>query len=144
MTNPVSAYKETSIRTASPGQLVLMLYAEAIRQCDLASGLMGTAGKKDPGLIERINCAVIRAQDIVTELMASLDFEAAPEISNNLFSLYSFFNRELTEANIAKDVARVKAVRNMLEELRGAWIEVVKKAGESRPQPARSGVNISG
>jgi len=95
MTNPVSAYKETSIRTASPGQLVLMLYAEAIRQCDLASGLMGTAGKKDPGLIERINGAVIRAQDIVTELMASLDFEAAPEISNNLFSLYSFFNREL-------------------------------------------------
>jgi len=32
----------------------------------------------------------------------------------------------------------------MLEELRGAWIEVVKKAGESRAQPARSGVNISG
>jgi flagellar secretion chaperone FliS len=143
MTNPVSAYKETRIRTASPGQLVLMLYAEAIRQCDMACELMGSSSKPAPSLIERINAAFVRAQAIVTELMASLDFEASPDISRNLFALYTFFNRELTEANITKDSARVKSVRSMLEELRSAWIEVVKKVGDSGVE-SRSGVNISG
>jgi flagellar secretion chaperone FliS len=127
MTNPVSAYKETRIRTASPGQLVLMLYAEAIRQCDIACDLMGSSQKPAPSLIERINAAIVRAQDI----------------SRNLFALYTFFNRELTEANITKDSARVKSVRSMLEELREAWIEVVKKVGDSGVE-SRSGVNISG
>jgi flagellar protein FliS len=143
MTNPLSAYRETRIRTASPGQLVLMLYAEAIRQCDIACELIGLDPKRDPSLIQRINAAVMKAQDIITELMASLDFEAGAEIAGNLYSLYAYFNRELMEANIAKEAGRIRPVRAMLEELRSAWVEAIKKAGDTAPR-AHAGVNIAG
>ncbi len=143
MTNPLNAYKETRIRTAGPGQIVIMLYTEAVKQCDIALAMFERDLKKNPELIERVNASMGRAQDIVTELMASLDFESGGEIAKNLFSLYIYFNRELMEANIGKDSKRVRAVREMLDELRLAWVETVAKAG-SHASGAQVGVNIAG
>lgn len=144
MTNPINAYKETRIRTASPGQIIVMLYAEAVKQCDNALCYLDQDYRKRPELIEKINVAMGRVQDIITELMASLDFESGGEIAKNLFSLYIFFNREIMEANIAKDSVRIKAVRTMLDELRGAWAETVAKAGMHAGSTAQVGVNIAG
>jgi flagellar protein FliS len=144
MTNPINAYKETRIRTAGPGQIIIMLYAEAVKQCDNALAYLGQDYKKKPDLIEKINAAMGRVQDVITELMASLDFESGGEIAKNLFSLYIFFNREIMEANIAKDAKRIKSVRDMLDDLRGAWVETVGKAGMSANPAARVGINIAG
>jgi flagellar protein FliS len=33
---PLAAYREIRVKTASPGQLVVMLYDEAVKQCDRA------------------------------------------------------------------------------------------------------------
>ncbi|MDA8426272.1 MAG: flagellar export chaperone FliS [Treponema sp.] len=140
--NPLAAYRETRVKTASPGQLLVMLYDEAVKQCDIAVSLLGEEGKPGPESIERINAALGKAQDIVTELMASLDFEAGGDIAQNLFSLYVWFGHEILEANIAKDVARVKAVRTMLAELRSAWAEAASKT-QGGPAAAM-GVNIAG
>ncbi|MDP3177472.1 MAG: flagellar export chaperone FliS, partial [Spirochaetaceae bacterium] len=115
--NPIAAYRETRVKTASPGQLVVMLYDEAMKQCDRAIELIGEDSRLRPDCIEKTNAALGKAQDIVTELMASLDFDAGGEIAQNLFALYVWFSRELLEANIRKEVARVKAVRAMLGEL---------------------------
>ncbi|HRS66144.1 MAG TPA: flagellar protein FliS, partial [Spirochaetia bacterium] len=85
----------------------------------------------------------IKTQDIITELMASLDFEAGGEIAHNLFSLYVYFNHELMEANIQKNASLLRPVKNMLEELYKAWVVAVEQtqgtAGESKV-----GVNIAG
>ena len=70
--SPLGAYKETRVRTASPGQLIVMLYNEAVKQCDTALDYMTENVKKKPQNIEKINQAVNKVQDIVTELMASL------------------------------------------------------------------------
>jgi flagellar protein FliS len=140
--NPLAAYRETRVKTASPGQLVVMLYDEAMKQCDRAIELIGEDSRPRPDCIERANAALGKAQDIVTELMASLDFDAGGEIAQNLFALYVWFARELLEANIRKEVARVKAVRAMLGELRGAWAEAATKAQNGSASPI--GVNIAG
>ncbi|TFG82253.1 MAG: flagellar export chaperone FliS [Spirochaetales bacterium] len=141
--NPLAAYKETRVKTASPGQLLVMLYEEAVRQCDHAIELLSAGKKTAPTSIEKSNAAIGKVQDIVTELMASLDFEAGGEIARDLFSLYVFFNRELTEANIAKDPERISVVRRMIDELRAAWVVAASQAkgagGERSP-----GVNIAG
>ncbi|GAB1482376.1 flagellar export chaperone FliS [Treponema sp.] len=144
--NALSAYRETRIRTASQGQLIVMLYDEAVKQLDLGLDILAkeTPGKKDPSLIEKLNIALVKAQEIVTELMASLDFEQGGEIARNLFSLYNWFNRELLQANVARDAERIKAVRTMMDELRSAWNEIVAKtSAEAAGKPA-SGVNIAG
>ncbi|MCX7023892.1 MAG: flagellar export chaperone FliS [Spirochaetes bacterium] len=139
--NPLGAYRETRVRTASPGQIVVMLYAEAIKQCDLAVDYLHKDLKKNPQNIEAFNRSMTKTQDIITELVASLDFEAGGEIAQNLFALYMYFNRELLEANIQKAAARIHSVRTMLEELRGAWaVAAVHATGRE----ASGDVNIAG
>ena len=127
----LSTYKETRIVTASQGQLILMLYGEAVRQMDRALSLLNKnetvkseTVKKDPSLIEKVGKSIVKTQEIVSELMVSLDFEQGGDIAKNLFSLYSWFNHELMEANINQDARRISIVRNHLEDLRSAWQEV--------------------
>ena len=74
--NPLAAYKETRVKTASPAQLLVMLYDEALKQCDIAIDYLKGDIKKHPQNIEKVNAALGKVQDILTELMASLDFDA--------------------------------------------------------------------
>jgi flagellar protein FliS len=141
--SPLTAYKETRVKTASPGQLIVMLYNEAVKQCDTAIDLLKENTKTKPQYIEKINKAINKVQDIVTELMASLDFEAGGDIAKDLFSLYVFFNRELMEANIAKDVKRIGAIRTMLDDLRQAWVQAAAQT-QGAGGEGQSGVNIAG
>ena len=145
-TNAISAYRETRIKTASQGQLIIMLYDEAIK--NLNSGIelieMNTHGKKDPGKIEKINKFVLKAQEIVTELMVSLDFEQGGDIAKNLFALYTWFNQELVEGNIRQDMDRLTAVKNQISELRSAWGEIVDRTASENIGKPIGGVNIAG
>lgn len=141
--NPLAAYRETRVKTASPAQLVVMLYDEAVKQCDIAIELIDDDVRKKPQHIEKINNALGKVQDIITELMASLDFDAGGEIAQNLFSLYVWFGREILEANLSKDSARVNAVRAMLADLREAWVEAAARTGGSG-SASHVGVNIAG
>lgn len=143
--NPLAAYRETRVKTASPAQLVVMLYDEAVKQCDIALGFMKGDLDKTPQNIEKINKALGKVQDIITELMAGLDFDAGGEIAENLFSLYVWFSRQILDANLTKDAKAVGTVRAMLDELRGAWTEAAGKVQGSSGMSAQSaGVNIAG
>ena len=64
-----------------------MLYEEAIRQIDLAKGAL----EEDTKQLDRVNNAIGKAQDIITELMVSLDFEKGGEVAEKLFNLYMYF-----------------------------------------------------
>jgi flagellar protein FliS len=145
-TNQLSAYRETRVKTASQGQLVMMLYDEVVKQLDRGLELLAlnSGDKKDPGLIEKINKSVLKAQDIITELMVSLNFDQGGEIAKNLFALYTWFNQELLEANVKQDLRRITIVRNMVNELRDAWTQITaKNPGGTVNRPAM-GVNIAG
>lgn len=138
--NPYRAYKDTQIRTASQGKLIVMLYDEAIRQVDNA--ISGMDGKTDA--VDRVNGALIKAQELITELMASLDFERGGDIAQSLFSLYMFFNQQLVDANIKKDAGPLKEVKAMLLELRSAWAQISGKNPPPDSEPGKTGVNIAG
>jgi flagellar protein FliS len=144
--NALSTYKETRIKTASQGQLIIMLYDEAVKQLDRALELLALnqGGKKDPGKIEQIGKAILKSEEIVTELMVSLDFEQGGEIAKNLFALYTWFNRELLESNISQDIKRITVVRNMLNDLRGAWFEIASKNIAETAGREAVGLNIAG
>jgi len=143
-TNAISAYRETRIKTASQGQLIIMLYDEAVKSLDRAIDLLEkNTKKKDPGKIEHINKSILKVQEIVTELSVSLDFEQGGEIAQNLFSLYSWFNQELLEGNIKQDIDRIKTVRILLDDLRGAWHEIVARNTPDAGK-AVTGINIAG
>jgi flagellar secretion chaperone FliS len=136
--NPLNAYRETKVRTASQGRLIVMLYDEAIRQLDLALEGIRSRTKQ----LDKVHNAIVKAQDVVTELMVSLDFERGGEIARNLFSLYVFFSNQLSEGNLTKQVEPIASVRRLMAELRNAWVEAARKTGEV--QGAATGVNLAG
>ena len=138
-----AAYKETSVKTASPGSLILMLYTEGIKEINLAISKMRVP--KIPAKdIEAINNHIIKAQEIITELMAALDMDIGGEIAANLLSIYSYFNQQLLTANLKKDYKPLLDVSSMMQELHGVWKQII----ESQPVPQNSevsvGVNIAG
>ena len=138
--DPQHAYKEIQIKTANQIRLIVMLYDGAIRHVNLALDAFQEGHRR----YDAINNHLIAAQDILGELMASLDFEKGGVIAKNLFSIYSFMNRRLLEGNLQKDPAPLVEVKKMLGDLREAWDEISTRKGlESSTTPA-GGVNIAG
>lgn len=141
----LSAYRETRVRTASQGTLIIILYDEAIKQIGAAVSLFDGKDKIEPGNIEILNKCVVKSQEIITELMASLDMEAGGEISKNLLALYTFFNQQLLQGNIGKEKDKLMFVKSMMEELRSAWVEVINTTAVPAPlQSVPAGINIAG
>ena len=138
--DPVKSYRETQIKTATQGKLILMLYDAAIKNINLS---LESINKK-PRKHEQISNLIIKVQDIVTELMVSLDFERGGEIAKNLFSVYMYMNRQLLEANIQKQAQPLDNVKKLLLELRNAWGEVFDKKSLESSSGGAGGVNIAG
>lgn len=141
----LSAYRETRVRTASQGSLVIMLYDEAIKQLSAAVSYIDGEHKNHPSKIEKSSNHILKGQEIITELMASLDLEAGGEIARNLLALYTYFNQQLVEANIEKKPTKLVFVKEMMEQLRTAWVEVVNTTAVPAPlQATPVGINIAG
>jgi len=137
--NPANMYRETSIKTAGQGKLIVLLYDEAIKNLDRAIAVLDLENRQ----YDKANNAIIKAQDIITELSASLDFEKGKDIASNLFSLYVYFNRQLTAANLDKDSKPLAPVRNMMYELRSAWKQI-ENTKEVPSAKGNVGVDIAG
>ena len=135
-------YKRKQIESATPGQLVLLLYDGAI---DFLNRAEAALLLKTPDRFEKYHNSLISCQNIITELIASLDLERGGEIANNLFRLYDFMNYRLVDANISKELTPVKEVRGLLNELRSAWVKVLEKEPTLKNMPqAEKGLNLQG
>lgn len=111
--NPYEQYRQQGVMTASPMELIVMLYDGCIKQLKLA--VVGIESK-DYSLA---NQALQKAQDIVGELASSLDMGV--EMAESLLELYDFFLAEIVKANVQKDASRILPVAELLKELRDAW-----------------------
>jgi flagellar protein FliS len=117
----VQAYKESSVLTAPPEQLVLMLYDGALRfiaRASIAMREQGPVAAAEP---------IKRAQAIVEELLSALDHDAGGEIADRLQAIYVYCLRLLPEAQLHADVERLEQVASMLRELREAWAEICRR-----------------
>lgn len=127
--NPWQSYRQVATRTASPGQLVLMLYEGAIRFLDRAQA--GFQLEDPVELNTTVNNNIIRAQEIIRELDCSLNLDQGGELAVQLRRLYDYFDRILLESNIRKDPKGVIEVIARLGVLRDAWATMLRKQGES-------------
>jgi len=121
MPNPYQKYQKNMVETVTPAQLVLMLYNGAIRFIKQAQ--MGLEEEK----LEVCHQNILKAQDILTELMTTLDLEQG-DIARNLYRLYDYMYHRLVDANIKKDAELLSEVQLLLSELRDTWSEAIKLA----------------
>ena len=143
-TQAYNAYKETNVKTASQGRLVVLLYEEAVRQLTLASSLFSEDSNLPVQNIERFGKSILKSQEIITELQVSLDMEKGGEIAKNLMALYIFFNRQLTDANIKKDKAIVESILKMLSELCESWRQAAASSATTQTTKVQQALNIEG
>jgi flagellar protein FliS len=128
MTTPFStarrAYAESSILTASPAQLVVMLYDGAIRS------LRQSADAMKKGDRERARNRMRSAEAIIDELNGSLDMSAG-QIPAQLRSIYLYCKRLLIRANAETDAPTIDVVVRLLSELREAWAAIEGSSAQS-------------
>lgn len=124
MTSPnfagYQAYQKNKYQTASPHRLTLMLYNGAIQ----------FAGRAQQAIRERniadTNTYIQKTQDIVYELISSLNMKQGGEIASNLRNLYMYVINRLIEGNIHKSEEAVAEAIHILEEIKSAWEEIGK------------------
>ena len=128
---PWDSYRKVATQTATPGQLVLMLYDGTLKFLETA---MTGFDHKDPVLFNQtINNNVVRAQAIIHEMNASLNMNEGGEVASNFRRLYNYFYRRLTEANRTKQKAPIEETIARLRTLRDSWAEMLRNGGEARP-----------
>lgn len=115
----LNQYKQNTVYTATPEELTFMLYDGCVKFMNIAKY---SIGNKD---ITKAHEALIRAQDIIMELRATLD--TSYEISSNLIKLYDFVIDRLIDANIRKDIKPIDEALEIVTELRDTWKEAMKQ-----------------
>lgn len=126
-------YRRSSVETVSPGKLLLMLYDGAIKNLNNAIAAIKANN------INQAHNDIIKTQDIIVELMSTLDMSY--DISKSLFSLYDYIMNRLIEANINKDTKILEEVSLFIADLRDTWQEVVKKQGNAHMSRTATNVN---
>lgn len=133
------SYRQTEIDTAEPIQLILLLYDGAIKKLDMA--MVGLAEKD----MSTTHVHLVKVQDIVLELMLSLNWDADKKLCDQLHSLYDYMYRKLIDANVKKQKQPIQEVRELLVELRSGWQAVVKQAPTVSPSsPEKPRLNLQG
>ena len=139
-----NAYRDTNVKTASQGRLIVLLYEGAVKQLTLANSMFDENGKLPVRSIEAFGKAILKAQEIITELQVSLDMEKGGEIAKNLMSLYIFFNKELTETNISKDQKRLEPIMKMISDLCESWRQAAASSANAPQTHVQQTLNIQG
>ncbi len=131
-----NAYQTTQISTATKEQLLLITYDIGIRSCRIAEAeLDGDPKTRDLGIASR---EIIRAQEVIRELMVTLNTEKGGEMAQGLMRLYDYMHQLLVEANVKKESENVKVVREMMEDLKSTWeealLKLLKEYQEAHPE----------
>ena len=100
-----------------------MLYDGAIRFLGLAR-----IGFESEDPLERnlaVHNNVTKAQDILNELVVTLDMDLGGKLAETLRDLYLYMGDRLQESNINKAPAGIDEVTERLTEIRDAWCQML-------------------
>jgi flagellar protein FliS len=113
-------YQQNSVTTATPAELTLMLYK------GLVKFLKFTLAELENHNFQGVNTNLIKAQDIVRELLCTLNMRI--ELSKDLAAMYEYMIERMIEANVKKDPVIVEEILSYAEEFRDTWAEAMKLA----------------
>jgi flagellar biosynthetic protein FliS len=119
--NGYNVYKNNSVNYASKEQMLLMLVEGAVKFCKIARQAIVD---KD---VKKAHDALIRTQDIFSELIVSLDTTVG-EWAVQLSRVYAFIKEKLIEANMSKNLEIIDEIVPLIEDINETWKEAYKRA----------------
>lgn len=123
---------ETGVASATPHQLVALLFDGFMEALAQARGAMRSGHREAKGL------AIGRGVRIVEEgLRAGLDLNAGGTLARDLDELYTYLTMRLTLAHIRNDEAMLDECQRLIQPLREAWQSIGPAARAL--QPAQGG-----
>jgi flagellar protein FliS len=120
------AYRDSAVLTASPEQLVVMLYDGTVRFLRQAEIAMGEGAWLHA--FEKLG----RGEAIIDELLATLNLDTG-EIAERLQAIYVFSKKTLIEARIQRNAEKIGQVIALLGNLREAWAVLAEQAAQTTP-----------
>ncbi len=129
----LASYRQISLETAPPGDLVLMLYDGLVKFLSQArSGFE----LEDP--LERnqtIHNNTLKALDILNELTVTLDMEQGGQLAETLRDLYLYMRDRLQQSNVKKESAGIDEVIERITVVRDAWAQMLQEQQVSGHEP---------
>lgn len=113
--NANDRYLEAKVMSASPVELVRMLYRRALGAVSAARRHLAE------GDIRARSREISTAMEISVELAGSLDREKGGDVATRLAALYDYIGRRLLEANLHQDGAALAEVEGLLATLDEGW-----------------------
>ena len=114
-------YKQQSINSMTPGELLLLLYDELVKRSTLAAMALDKAN------YPLFESAVDRCIDIVNYLDETLDRQYP--ISHDLSRMYEYFTYQLGRIKIGRNKKELERLRPMLADMRDAFQTAEKSSG---------------
>ncbi|MBE5976642.1 flagellar export chaperone FliS [Lacrimispora xylanisolvens] len=119
--NGYQHYKEQTVNTMTPGEMLNLLYDELLKRLTRSELALEN---KDYELFEQ---SIQRSMDIVTYLKDTLNFQY--EISNELKRLYDFFIYELVRIKAGRNSAIIAEIRPLIMDLRDSFRDAQRIGG---------------
>lgn len=117
--HPRQNYLESQVLSASPVELVLLLYRGAIENLEAA---VRHSERGDP---RARNASAGRASEILFELTQSLDREQGGDLARQLIGLYDYALRRIQEGNFQAGPAAYREVIQLLTTLHDGWKQII-------------------
>lgn len=111
-------YREMEVLSASPGQLVVILFDHVLASLQRARFAI------ERGAVETRIEALHRSRSALAELLSTLDRERGGSIARDLSALYGFLLSELMDIGLRPDVQRLGRVIGIVRELREAFAAI--------------------
>ena len=114
-------YLKQSVMTASPAELIVMLFESCIKNLKLAE--ISLVDNKD---YSGAHTHFITAQETIIELINCLD--SGVELSAKLLDIYDFLLRSIRDMNLKKDLTLLPDVLEILCSMLDTWQKISKSS----------------
>lgn len=116
--NAYAQYNNSKVLTASPAELVLMLYEGAIKFANIAILAI------EQNDVQKAHTNIVKTERIIDHFRATLDMKYP--VAKDFDRVYEYLQRRLLEANVKKDKEIMEEVCGHIRSMRDTWKEVMR------------------
>lgn len=127
-TNQANQYKKNQLETATPEEILILLYDAAINFLNKSKVSLEQHDN------EQFSKDILNCRNILLEFMNTLDMENGGNVAETLYSLYRYYHMVLVKSEMSQNVEGIDEVLRHLINLRGTWhraIEIAKAEKEA-------------